>query len=132
MHTKSEDKCRKFIEAVVWMARSAAQWHLLPSECGNWNTVYCRVSHWSDKGIWQRMFDRFANNDGARLYTGEPPPRNRTRVNECDEHLYGERHFGGALISVVKQYRRVFTRYDKLAQRYLGFIQVVSSFIWLR
>lgn len=32
---------------------------MLPSEYGNWNTVYYRV--WGDKGIWQRMFCRFAD-----------------------------------------------------------------------
>ena len=26
LHAKSEDKCAKFIEAAVWMARSSAQW----------------------------------------------------------------------------------------------------------
>ena len=61
-----------------------------------------------------------------------PPRRNRNRVIEYDEYLYGERHLVECFISKMKQYRRVFTWYDKLAQRYLGFIQVVSSLIWLR
>lgn len=33
-------------------------------------------------------------------------------------------------ISEVKRYRRALTRFDKLAQRYLGFIQVVSSLLY--
>ena len=65
-----------------------------------------------------------------------PPRRNRKRVIECAERLaerlHGARHLVERLISKVKQDRRAFTRYDKLAQRYLGFIQVVSSLIWLR
>ena len=61
-----------------------------------------------------------------------PPRRNRKRHIECDEHLYGERHYlVERFISKAKRYRRALTRYDKLAQRYLGFIQVVSSLIWL-
>ncbi len=61
-----------------------------------------------------------------------PPRLNRNRVIEYDEYLYGERRLVEHFISKIKQYRRVLTRYDKLAQRYLGLIQVVSSFIWLR
>jgi transposase len=32
----------------------------------------------------------------------------------------------------IKQYRRVATRYDKLAANYLAFIKIASIRIWLR
>ncbi|MEP7290670.1 MAG: IS5/IS1182 family transposase, partial [Chloroflexota bacterium] len=32
----------------------------------------------------------------------------------------------------IKHFRRVFSRFDKLASRYLGFLHLVSTLIWLR
>jgi len=35
-------------------------------------------------------------------------------------------------IGKIKYFRRIFSRFDKLAKRYLGFLHFVSSLIWLR
>ena len=32
----------------------------------------------------------------------------------------------------LKNYRRIATRYDKLAHRYLGFLSFVAALVWLR
>ena len=61
-----------------------------------------------------------------------PPRSNRKTLREYDGHLYKERHLVECFINKIKHYRRLFSRYDKLAQAYLGFLQVVSSLIWLR
>ena len=59
IYIRNEADCRRFVEAVFWMARSGAQWRLLPREFGGWSAVYHRFSHWAQKGIWYKMLYYF-------------------------------------------------------------------------
>ena len=61
IYVRDKDGCRRFVEAVFWMARSGSQWRLLPATYGSWNTVYRRFSDWSKKGIWYKMLYYFQN-----------------------------------------------------------------------
>ena len=56
----NELECRRFLEAVKWISRSGSQWRLLPSEFGNWNSIYKRFSRWCKAGVWERMLAHFA------------------------------------------------------------------------
>ena len=51
---RGEDN-RRFVEAVLWMARTGAPWRDLPPEFGNWNSVYVRFRRWARAGVWQRV-----------------------------------------------------------------------------
>jgi transposase len=61
-----------------------------------------------------------------------PPRHNAIDPREYDHWRYRERHLIECFIGKIKHFRRVFSRFDKLARRYLGFVQLTSTLIWLR
>ena len=46
---------RRFVEAVLWIARTGAPWRDLPREYGNWHSTYTRFSRWCKRGVWTRL-----------------------------------------------------------------------------
>lgn len=61
-----------------------------------------------------------------------PPHQRAKELREYDHWWYRERHLVECFINKIKQFRRVFSRFDKLAHRYLGFVQFTSVLVWLR
>ena len=61
VYAGEEEKCRLFVEGILWLTRSGAQWRLLPEKYGNWNTVYKRFARWCDHNVWQDMHRHFAD-----------------------------------------------------------------------
>lgn len=224
----SEIKLRLFIEAVYFMARSGCQWRLLPSCYGYWRSVHRRFKRWSEREIWEKLFqssqqspetehvmvdatiirahacsagyekdgntkhalgrskggfttkihalcDGLGNplkffltpgqrNDitqGSELikdiensivladkgYDSDafvktieeqgcvaviPPRRSRIIKRAYDEHIYKERHLIECFFGKIKHFRRVFSRFDKASQSFMGFLNFVGTLIWLR
>ena len=46
---------RRFIDAVLWIARTGAPWLDLPERFGKANTAYKRFERWGRRGIWERV-----------------------------------------------------------------------------
>jgi len=54
---------RRFVNAVLWVARTGAAWRDLPERLGNWNSVWRRFSRWADAGVWGRVLDAVRDPD---------------------------------------------------------------------
>lgn len=61
-----------------------------------------------------------------------PPRSNRKNPREYDSHVYRERHLIECFIGKLKHFRRVFSRFDKIAAHYLYFVRFAAALIWLR
>lgn len=66
---------------------------------------------------------------GARAVI--PPKANRKEQRYYDKHQYRHRNLVERFFCRMKHFRRVATRYDKLASRFSTFIALVACFIWL-
>jgi transposase len=59
------------------------------------------------------------------------PPKSSRRVPRTfDQHQYKHRNLIERFFCRIKHFRRIATRYDKLASRFSAFIALVASFIW--
>lgn len=61
-----------------------------------------------------------------------PPKSNNIEPWECDWWQYKERHLVEFFFQKLKQFRRVATRYDKLANRFLAFVHLACICILLK
>lgn len=61
------------------------------------------------------------------------PPKSNARVAwRCNWSIYKERHLVECFFLKLKNFRRIATRYDKLASSFLAFVYLASSFILLK
>ena len=61
-----------------------------------------------------------------------PPMPGRRIQRESDSHVYKERHLVECFFARLKSFRRVATRYDKLAITFKASVMLASCLIWLQ
>jgi len=61
-----------------------------------------------------------------------PPKANRLEQREYDQDFYKERHLVECFFNKLKQFRRVFSRFEQTARNYLAFAHFASTMILLR
>lgn len=54
---------RRFLNAILYVAKTGIAWRDLPSEYGKWDTAYHRYNEWCRKGRWRAIFDALQDPD---------------------------------------------------------------------
>ncbi|ESY97721.1 transposase IS298 [Mesorhizobium sp. LNHC209A00] len=67
-----------------------------------------------------------------KAWANIPPKANRKDPICFSPFLYKARNLVERFFNKAKQFRRIATRYDKLAENYLAALKLVSIRIWLR
>ncbi len=69
------------------------------------------------------------NAAGARAVI--PPRSNRHQQRAYDRHIYKDRNLVERFFNRLKQFRRIATRHDKLANNFISPLNLVCAYIWL-
>ena len=83
----------------------------------------------ADKGYDANYIAEAAIKIGAMVVI--PPRSMRKNPREYDKELYKERNIIERMFNKLKNFRRVATRYDKLAISYMAFVCIASTYLWL-
>ncbi len=83
----------------------------------------------ADKGYDSDAFVTAITAQGSQAVI--PPRSNRLNPRSFDRHLYKDRNLVERFFARLKHFRRIATRYDKLATSFLSFAHLACAFIWL-
>ena len=82
--------------------------------------------------------DKAYDTDGILEYCAQeqieaviPPRSHRLVQRSFDQHKYKNRNLIERFFCRIKQFRRIATRYDKLASRFASFVALAAAVIWL-
>ena len=55
------------LNAFLYVAENGCKWRRLPSNYGNWHTVYTRINRWAKAGVLDRIFERLQQRQIVRI-----------------------------------------------------------------
>ena len=83
----------------------------------------------ADKGYDSNDFIKKVESQGAVAVV--PPRSNRLSQREYDKAIYKERNLVERLFLKLKSFRRLATRYEKLAVNFMSMLHLAAATIWL-
>jgi transposase len=88
----------------------------------------------SEAVIADRAYDADSLHEAILDEGGKPviPPRHRRYLHRYDHIAYRQRWGIESFFAKLKQWRRIATRYDKLARTFMAFVKIASIMLWLK
>ena len=84
----------------------------------------------ADRGYDARAILELLAEHGSRPHI--PTQRNRKVQRSVDPAIYRQRNLVERFFNKLKHFRRIATRYDKLARNFLAAIALASTRLWIR
>ena len=56
------------INAVLYIAENGCKWRALPSEFGNWHTIYTRIRRWAENGVLEQLFKGLQDHNLIKIH----------------------------------------------------------------
>ena len=87
-----------------------------------------------ERGMMDKAYDSNAIRQALRekeIQPVIPPRKNRVDTIDYDKAHYKQRNRVERFIGRIKQFRRIATRYEKLAEMFMAFIHLVSVYVFL-
>lgn len=82
-----------------------------------------------DKGYDSDAFAETITAQGSLVVI--PHRSNRLNPRSYDRHIYKNRNLIERFFCRIRQFRRIATRYDKLAKSFSSFVHLACAFVWL-
>ena len=121
---------RRVISGIIHMLKCGGRWQDCPSDYGPPTTVYNRWNRWSRRGVWGRILAALSY-EGWIAETAQIDS-SYVKAHRCDERRYRDRWRVEAMFCRLKDFRRIATRYDKLARNYLSAVALAAAVaFWL-
>ena len=84
----------------------------------------------ADRGYDAEAILQMITDHGSRPHI--PTQRDRKRQRSVDRNLYRQRNLVERFFNKLKHFRRIATRYDKLARNFLAAATLAACRLWLR
>jgi transposase len=84
----------------------------------------------ADRAYDAENFISLAQSQGSAIVI--PPKANRREQRVYDRHIYKERHLVECFFAKLKKYRRIATRYEKLALTFKAVVMIAACLEWLQ
>jgi len=135
MPPKTRNPCQWASNSISWVCRRYPQaLQRRASVQDAFSTVVAKGTDTSPPVRRSRCFVHSAGNAVAdrKAWANIPPKANRKDPICFSPFLYKARNLVERFFNKAKQFRRIATRYDKLAENYLAAVKLVAIRIWLR
>ncbi len=84
----------------------------------------------ADKAYDTNRFIDLIKKQGSQVVI--PPTKTRLDQRWYDKHLYKERHLVECFFAKIKVYRRISTRYDKMAVTFRAAVLIAACMAWIQ